>query len=186
MARHFHKDKRKFKCVKSIGKHFSFCLWKSWIWICDWLWRLMPHGHEDMISICFLHTEWIWGGGGGCIRNCPISSPAEGLIYVFCWHHLTGTLVLRMGTGDVVRIICLQVTLCQNDVTGAGSEDYEYRQELGGKKGFCGCSTPFPSAERKITLSASEEKHFCSKTNDNSIILNALKVSLSCRTQLQW
>lgn len=58
------------------------------------------------------------------IRRCPISSPAEGLIYVFCWHHLTGTLVLQMGTGDVVRIISLQVTHCQNDVRGAGSEDY--------------------------------------------------------------
>lgn len=152
----------------------------------------------DFEDSCLMDTKaWLayvssiqnesWGGGGRvCIRSCPISSPAEGLIYVFCWHHLTGTLVLRMGTGDVVRIISLQVTHCQNDVRGAGSEDYGYRQELGGKKGFCGCSTRFQSTKWKITLSPSEEKHFCSKTNDNSIILNALKVSFTCRTQLQW
>lgn len=47
----------------------------------------------------------------------PISSPAEGLIYGFCWHHLTGTLVLQMGTGDVVRIINLQMMHYQNDAS---------------------------------------------------------------------
>lgn len=148
----------------------------------------MPHRHQGTISICFQDTEWIWGGGL-CIRNCPISSLAEGLIYVFCWHHLTGTLVLQMGTGDVVRIISLQVTHCQNDVRGAGEWGLWVVSELGEekkKKLFCGCSTRFQRTKWKITLSPSEEKHFCSKTNDNSIILNTLKVSLSCRAQLQW
>lgn len=67
-------------------------------------------------------------GGYTYIRSCPISSRADGLIYVFCWHPLTGTLVLQIGTGDVVRIISLQVTHCQNDVRGAGSKDYGKRQ----------------------------------------------------------
>lgn len=63
-------------------------------------------------------------GGYTYIRSCPISSLAERLIYVFCWHHLTGTLVLQMRTGDVVRTISLQMTHCQDDVRRAGSEDY--------------------------------------------------------------
>lgn len=62
--------------------------------------------------------------GGIYIRSCPISKQTDGLIYVFSWHHLTGTLVLQMGTSDVVRIISLQVTHCQNDVEGVGSEGY--------------------------------------------------------------
>lgn len=134
-----------------------------------------------------MNLRWGWRGGGGCIRSCPISSPAEGLIYVFCWHHLTGTLVLRMGTSDVVRIISLQVTLCQNDVTGAGSEDYEYLQELGGEKKrfFAAAPLTFRVPRGRLPCQHQRKKHFCSKTNDNSIILNALKVSLSCRTQLQ-
>lgn len=59
-----------------------------------------------------------------CIRICTISSVAEGLIYAFSCHHLTGTLALQMGTGNAVRIISLKVTHCQNDVRGAGRKDY--------------------------------------------------------------
>lgn len=121
------------------------------------------------------------------IRSCPISSLAEGLIYVFCWHHLTGTLVLQMGTGDVVRTISLQVTHCQNDVRGAGSEDYGLRQNWREKKKLLRASPlAFRAPSGRLPCQHQRSKHLCSKTNDNSIILNALKVSFSCRTQLQW
>lgn len=49
---------------------------------------------------------------------------ADGLIYGFCWPHLTGTLVLQMRTGDVVRNISLQVMHDQNDASEAAREDY--------------------------------------------------------------
>lgn len=68
------------------------------------------------------------------ISGCPISRPAEGLIYVFSWNQLTGTLVLQMGTGEAVRTISLQVTH-QNDVRRAATRIMGFIR-IRGKKAF--------------------------------------------------